>query len=389
MLSLLVTTGLNESLRAAGARRGLFVGSQFKADVITSDKTYRSVHTEQFALSTVGNACKWPATEKTRGVLSLETCSDAFAYARGAKQAFRGHNLCWGNDNPAWLETLASTANASELSSVLQTHIKGVMQGIKAAAGGVSPLAWDVVNEATNSTAWFKPTTWFPALEDYVDVAFRAARKADPSSLLFYNDFGVAQMGGDKAEQMYGMVASMVQRGVPIDGVGLQAHVTLGFAEEDGLSYSDDVKGRSRAPETAADAQSVSANIARYGKLGLQVHITELDVKCPSPCNASMLAKQADVYGLMLRACLDNPGVCTSFETWGFTDKYTWLTGKRCPAAACHPLPFDETYTPKPAAEHMLWLLHNHAGGRRAPPQLPSVVESRSWATVAKLSRHS
>ena len=55
----------------------------------------------------------------------------------------------------------------------------------------------------------------------------------------------------------------------------------------------------------------------------------------------------------------------------------------------CHPLPFDETYTPKPAAERMLWLLHNHAGGRRAPPQLPSVVESRSWATVAKPSRHS
>jgi len=156
----------------------------------------------------------------------------------------------------------------------------------------------------------------------------------------------------------------MVARGVPIDGVGLQAHLSLApAAEEDGAWFSDDVKGRSRAPETEADVRAVAANIARYGKLGLQVHITELDVKCPSPCPASRLAQQADVYGMMLRACLANPGVCTSFETWGFTDKYTWLVGNRCPTTECHPLPFDEMYASKPAAERMLWLLHG-CGGR-------------------------
>ena len=57
----------------------------------------------------------------------------------------------------------------------------------------------------------------------------------------------------------------------------------------------------------------------------------------------------------MLRACLAHPGVCTSFETWGFTDRYTWLKGQRCPGAdSCHPLPFDENYAPKPAAARML-----------------------------------
>ena len=115
-----------------------------------------------------------------------------------------------------------------------------------------------------------------------------------------------------------------------------------------------------------ASEEAVAANIARYGNLGLYVHITELDVKCPDPCDAAKLSQQADVYGRMLRACLANPGVCTSFETWGFTDQYTWLTGKRCPAAACHPLPFDEKYSPKPAAARMLWELH---GGGSTRPQ--------------------
>ena len=348
---MIATIALNETLRAAADRRNIYLGSQFKGDVIKSDPQYKATHSAQFSLSTVGNECKWHATEQQRGSFTLGPCNAAFAYARSAKQAFRGHNLCWGNDNPAWLET--GSFSTFELKSILEEHITSVMQGVKAAAGK-SPLAWDVVNEATNSTAFFKPNRWYPAVPDYVDVAFRAARAADPDALLFYNDYGVAELGGAKAEQMYAMVASMRARGVPIDGVGLQAHLTLGGADDvDG--YSDDIKGRSRAP---ASEQAVAANIARYGNLGLYVHITELDVKCPDPCDDAKLSQQADVYGRMLRACLANPGVCTSFETWGFTDQYTWLTGKRCPAAACHPLPFDEKYSPKPAAARMLWELH-------------------------------
>ena len=80
----------------------------------------------------------------------------------------------------------------------------------------------------------------------------------------------------------------------------------------------------------------------------------QLDVKCPDPCGAARLEEQASAYETMLRACLAHPGVCTSFETWGFTDSYTWLTGSRCPTAACHPLPFDEQYNAKPAAARML-----------------------------------
>jgi len=352
---------LNETLRAAGARRGLYIGSQFKGATIQTDAAYRQKHSREFSLSTVGNMCKWHSTHPSKETFDLEPCNEAFAYARSAGQQFRGHNLCWGNDNPSWLENGKFTA--AQLESLLRTHITHVMRGVKAAANGTSPLAWDVVNEATNDTAFFKPNTWYPALPSYVDIAFSAAREADPSTLLFYNDYSVAAAGGKKSEQMYHMVQSMVSRKVPIDGVGLQAHLALDHAELVANARTGAEVQALEKLEAIPTESAVSANIARYGRLGLQVHITELDVKCPTPCSASMLSKQADVYGLMLRACLANPGVCTSFETWGFTDKYTWLTGDRCPAEACHPLPFNESYAPKPAASRMLWLLHGGGGG--------------------------
>jgi endo-1,4-beta-xylanase len=226
---------LNETLRAAGARRGLYIGSQFKGATIQTDAAYRQKHSREFSLSTVGNMCKWHSTHPSKETFDLEPCvtrspslylwaagahcllthrietrlrrcNEAFAYARSAGQQFRGHNLCWGNDNPSWLENGKFTA--AQLESLLRTHITHVMRGVKAAANGTSPLAWDVVNEATNDTAFFKPNTWYPALPSYVDIAFSAAREADPSTLLFYNDYSVAAAGGKKSEQMYYMVQS-------------------------------------------------------------------------------------------------------------------------------------------------------------------------------------
>jgi endo-1,4-beta-xylanase len=91
------------------------------------------------------------------------------------------------------------------------------------------------------------------------------------------------------------MLKSLLNAGVPIDGVGLQMHV--GTPEGDHSHYNSTL---------------VAQNIERLGKLGLQVHITEMDVKCPDPCNQAALASQAKVYSSMLEACLLHKRVCTS-----------------------------------------------------------------------------
>jgi len=366
------STGFSETLREAASRHSLYMGSEFDGALVGAkgtshiDVQYRNMHAHEYSLSTVGNMCKWAATHPEQHLFTLQDCNSAYAYARQSGQQFRGHNLCWGSDNPTWLTSKQNKWTQQELLSLLAEHVTRVMQGVKKAAGGVSPLAWDVVNEAVNGTAWYKPNFWYPALPDYVDVAFKAARAADNSTLLFYNDFGVEFAGYQRAEQMHKMVKSMATRGIPIDGVGLQAHLLLNIRGACDSAQHDD-SDIERHHYTCIDAydssilssmeEAVSANIARYGNLGLQVHITEMDVKCPDPCNSNMRQRQADVYTMMLRACLQNKGVCTSFETWGFTDRYTWLSGPRCEHARCHPLPFDEEYTPKMAAKQMLALL--------------------------------
>ena len=96
----------------------------------------------------------------------------------------------------------------------------------------------------------------------------------------------------------------------------------------------------------------IAAMIKRFGDLGLQVHITEIDVAAKGAFNAG---HQAAVYTAALQACVfDNPGVCTAFLSWGVTDKYTWR------GTNVHPLPFDEWYNPKCAYNRMLNTLNNH-----------------------------
>jgi endo-1,4-beta-xylanase len=127
---------------------------------------------------------------------------------------------------------------------------------------------------------------------------------------LFYNDYG-AEGAGVKSDKVYNLVSGFLASGVPIDGVGLQMHISV-----------------DQYPSPA----DVSANMKRLVALGLEVHVTEMDVRCQG-CTADRLTLQAKVYGDMLQACLDNlkpthpsgKGGCKSFETWGFTDKHTWI----------------------------------------------------------------
>lgn len=147
----------------------------------------------------------------------------------------------------------------------------------------------------------------YPALPDYVAIAFHAARAADPAPKLFYNDFGVIGLGA-KSNTMYAMVKSLVDRGVPIDGVGLQAHLIPSYgaaavvqsAQPDAtttgtgtlVEESDENDGPRYAYELAPSHDDIAQNIGRYGALGLEVHITEM-VTTREPHATSLLPVRA------------------------------------------------------------------------------------------------
>ena len=222
ILSTLISSVVNaDTLRSAGQQAGIFMGSQFKLQAIqnTSDPKYRSTHESQYALSTAGNACKWESTHPHQGTFDLSRCMAAYNYSLSANQQFRGHNLCWGKDNPSWLSN--GGFGKDELKTLLVEHVTTVMQGIRSSKGR-SPFAWDVVNEAcvtqeeydlngglAGNADFFKDNFWYPTLLNYVDVAFTAARAADPNALLFYNDYGQSAVN-KKAKVVYDMVRNFI-----------------------------------------------------------------------------------------------------------------------------------------------------------------------------------
>jgi endo-1,4-beta-xylanase len=209
---------------AAKLDNPIFVGSAAGASHITSQDTeYNSTLKDQFSLITPENGCKWTATEPQEGKFNFTECDVVFNYSRQYNQAFRGHNLCWGVHNPEWLNGLAG--NRSRLEAVLKQHIMMV-----ASRYGGKAYSWDVVNEAVSDNPqgsnYLKTNIWYPTVPNYIDVAFQAASAADPSAKLFYNDYAAEGINA-KSDAIYDMVKSMMDRGIPIHGIGLQAHLSL------------------------------------------------------------------------------------------------------------------------------------------------------------------
>lgn len=163
---------------------------------------------------------------------------------------------------------------------------------------------------------------------------------------------------GGRGDAIYNMIKDMKQRGCPIHGVGFQLHEDVDFGKKIPL---------------------IAKNLERYDKIGIKVHFTEIDVKCRTKngkCqgwNADTLAKQSQVYYGLLNTCLSAPN-CESFETWGLTDKYSWLN------EPMNPLPFDKNMKKKNAYYSMRDLL------KTFPRNHEAVIErNRRQAEEAKM----
>jgi len=270
----------------------------------------------------------------TPGTFDFSKADEIVRFAQAHGMKVRGHCLVWDHNNPQWLADGHFTS--TQLSRLLQEHIS---REVKHYAGDV--FAWDVVNEAMDENGKLKDSIWYNrpgiGLSDngtaYIERAFRWAHEADPNALLYYNEAAGEGMNR-KSDAVYAMAADFKKRGVPINGIGLQMHISdLDF-----------------------DPAPLARNIARLSALGLQVHITELDVSLPVDSSgqfrSSDLQRQADIYRGIVRACLQNPG-CTAIQTWGFTDKYSWI-GSHSRETRGAALPFDRAYKPKPAYSAVL-----------------------------------
>jgi endo-1,4-beta-xylanase len=339
LLLLAMASAPAQTLRNSGAQRGVLMGAAVDSAYIASDATYAVTLARQYSMIEAENEMKWAAIEPTEGVFNFAPGDTLVSFAQAHGMQLRGHNLCWHSYNPRWLAKGDFTP--SQLYTLLQTYITTVAGHFQ---GHV--LAWDVVNEAlAEDGTGLRDSIWYnrPGIgitgPGYIDQAFRWAHAADPKALLFYNDYDVEDANHNpKSDAMYSLVKGMLSRGVPIGGVGLQFHITAG-------------------PGSVSPA-GLDNNIARFAALGLQVHITELDVRVPVDANgnasASDLTAQAQRYQDIVSVCIKYPG-CTAIQTWGFTDKHSWIPRFYKGYGAA--LPFDTSCHSKPAYAAILQAL--------------------------------
>ncbi len=308
------------SLRELAAARGLRIGAAINSATVLTDATYADTLRREFDMAVSENAMKWGPIHPDPDTFATVDPDAQVAFAEANGMAFRGHTLAWHNQNPPWL--VAGPFTREQRIEQLRSHIAAVVGRYK---GRVAQ--WDVVNEAFDGLVGTRdPWSVDIGFPEYLDIAFTAAHEADPAAKLFYNDYAI-ETPGPRFEYVVDLVAGMQARGVPIHGVGLQAH-----------------QGARACTEACANAALV--NMVRLNEMGLEVAITELDVAIQLPVDEAELADQASVYRSLLQACLLAPN-CHTFVLWGFTDNFSWIPSFRPGFGAA--LPFDEAYQPKPA----------------------------------------
>ena len=304
-------------LREAAAGSGRLVGAAVFSSRLGSDPVYTASAARHFGVVTAEWEMKWDPIQKTPGVYDFSGGDRIVAFAEAHGMKVRGHALVWHGATPVWVDALSPP----ELRIAFEDHIRTVAGHYRRRV-----YAWDVVNEAIDDgRSGLRSTVFSRGLgDDYVAEAFRLARRADPDAQLVYNDYGGEGLNR-KSNDIYALVKDLRQRGL-VDGVGLQMHISAaGF------------------PPVA----DIRANLQRLADLGLQVNISEMDVRVKDVAGdaAAKLERQRQVYRDVVGACMAVPR-CDAVTFWGFTDAHSWIDAT---FGADDPLLFDEQYRAKPA----------------------------------------
>ncbi|WP_263367641.1 endo-1,4-beta-xylanase [Edaphobacter bradus] len=324
------------SLASRAAARGMLAGAAVDTRLLRTDDTYRQVLAEQYNILVGENCMKFGATQPRPETYYFNDADGLVSFAESNGMKVRGHNFVWHEALPEWFAGTVTKENAEK---ILVDHIMTVGGRFK---GRIH--SWDVVNEAIwipdgRPDGLRSSSPWFQMLgPDYIDFAYRTAREADPKALLTYNDYGIEYDNGEEAKKraaVLDLLKRMKAAGTPIDALGVQSHLN--------------------AASTSGFGSGLRELLDGARSLGLQVFVTELDVK-DDGLEVDDVAKRdeavAGVYRDYLGRMLEGREV-KAVLTWGVSDAHTWLNGakwrEKHPDREQRPLPFDDQYSPTPA----------------------------------------
>ncbi|KAL5389798.1 hypothetical protein DPSP01_002288 [Paraphaeosphaeria sporulosa] len=310
--------GLNT--RAVAAGKQYFGSATDNGELTDSAYVAGLSNTADFGQITPGNSMKWDTIEPSRGTFNYANGDVIANLAAKNGQYLRCHTLVWYNQLPSWV-TNGGFDNAT-LISILKNHITNEVTHYKGKC-----LHWDVVNEALNEDGTYRTNVFYNTIGPaYIPIAFAAAAAADPSAKLYYNDYNI-EAAGAKSTGAQNIVKLVKAYGAKIDGVGMQAHLIVG----------------------STGSESVSAwttNMNAFTALGVDVAITELDIRTNTPATAAAVTQQAKDYATVIQGC-KAVARCVGMTIWDYTDKYSWIPSVFSGQGAA--LPWDENLNKKAA----------------------------------------
>ena len=302
------------SLRDYAAKNGKYLGtaiSMWKNDLNNANLGETKEVGAQFNMLVAENEMKWDALEPSRNSFSYGSADDLARFAQKHEMRLRGHCLAWHSQLPTWVSSDGKKNDKNwtreEALQILKNHIEKVVKHYK---GKVAE--WDVVNECldddqsivrtdTEGYTLRKNSVWTQAVgEEFIDSAFVWVHQADPDAVLYLNDYGVEFSNKAKTAAFFNLAMRLKKSGIPIDGVGLQCHFSIG-----------DV-----------DSLHLDNTIRRFAEAGMKCIITELDMGVPST-SAANLEEQARNYRVITDIMLNNDN-CPTMVIWGLKDNNSW-----------------------------------------------------------------
>ena len=305
-------------------------GIAVELEPFRNDAEYRQALIKYADILVPMNALKWASLRHAKHEYDFTGADEIIEFAKQHGKAVRGHTLLWYDYNPKWVEAISSRKQAEK---VLVEHIEKVVGRYR---GTIS--SWDVVNEVVAhdpaSEGNWREGIWLSLLgRSHVDIAFKAAARADPKAQLVINDYDLEYIGprfDARRKAILRIVRNLQDQNIPVHGVGFQAHL---YAERE------------------IDADGLAKFVSTLTGLGIKTMITELDVIDwrLSKNRVKRDAGVANVAAEFLQA-MYSAGAVDSITSWGITDRYSWISEvfKRKDAAPNRPLPLDRNYQPKP-----------------------------------------
>ncbi|MCE5185244.1 MAG: endo-1,4-beta-xylanase [Planctomycetaceae bacterium] len=302
----------------------------------------------QFNTITPENVLKWEAVHPQPDKYDFAAADRFVEFGEKNDMFIVGHTLVWHSQTPRWVfeDADGKPLTRDALLARLKDHIATIMGRYKGRIGG-----WDVVNEAVEDDGSLRKTKWLDGIgDDYIAKAFEFARQADPDAKLYYNDYNMYKL--EHAKGVAKLIRSLQEKGIRVDGIGIQGHWGLDYPSMDELNAALAVFAELKVPLMITEMDITvlpSASRNRGADISQSAELRKELNPYSDGLPEEMQQKLAARYGELFKVLVQHADLFERVTFWGVQDGNSWRNNWPVRGRTDYPLLFDRQCKPKPA----------------------------------------